>query len=336
MVGVPVDTPRPAGGRLMRLSVALCTFEGERFLAEQLAGIRTQDRPPDELVACDDGSTDGTVELLRAFATAAPFPVRVEVNPARLGSSDNFARAIGLCTGDRIALADQDDVWLPGKLAALDTALTADPGAGFAFSDAEVVDAVLKPLGYTLWEAIRFGARERARFAAGGGFECLLRRYRVTGATLMFRAALRERFLPVPAGWVHDAWIALVLSAIGRGVPVPTALVRYRQHAGQQHGGGMRTLAADYAAANRLTADTCDAVADRYAAALERLKPLPDVSVVRLKLLAGKVAFHRRRADLRRRGRLVRLPGVLAELARGTYRRYARGLLAAVQDVLLR
>ncbi|MBN9522204.1 glycosyltransferase, partial [bacterium] len=273
--------------------------------------------------------------LLRAFAAEVPFRVRVEVNPTRLGSSDNFARAISLCTGELIALADQDDGWLPEKLGTLETQLAVNPRVGFAFSDAEVVDENLTPLGYTLWQAIRFGPREQARFAAGGGFECLLRRYRVTGATLMVRAALRDLFLPVPPGWVHDAWIGLVLSALWTGAPVDQPLVRYRQHANQQIGGAMRDFGDELAAARRLTPEACDVVADRYGAALERLKRLPGVSAERLELLGGKVAFHHRRAGLRRRGRLLRVPGVLAELARGGYSRYARGVLAAGQDVLL-
>ncbi|QDU23055.1 glycosyltransferase family 2 protein [Urbifossiella limnaea] len=321
----------------MRVSVALCTYNGERFLPAQLASIRGQDRLPDELVACDDGSTDRTVELLRAFAAESPFRVRVEVNPTRLGSSDNFARAVSHCTGSLIALCDQDDVWHPDKLATQEAALAADPGANFAFSDADVVDEHGEPLGYTLWRSIGFGRREQKQFAAGEGFECLLRRYRVTGATLMVRAALRELLLPVPRGWVHDAWFALVLSAVGRGIPVAEPLVHYRRHGGQQVGATLRSVGEEFDAARRLTANGCDAVADRYAAALARLEKLPGVSAERLELLAGKVAFHRKRAWLRRRAWLpARLPGVVGELLRGNYGRYARGVLAAGQDVLLR
>ncbi|MFO0797803.1 MAG: glycosyltransferase family 2 protein [Gemmataceae bacterium] len=321
----------------MRVSVALCTFSGERFLPEQLASVRGQDRLPDELVACDDGSTDRTVELLRAFAAEAPFRVRLEVNPARLGSSANFARAVSLCTGSLIALCDQDDVWRPDKLATLEAALAADPGANFAFSDADVVDEHGTPLGYTLWRSIGFGARERRRFAAGDGFACLLRRYRVTGATMMFRAALRDLLLPVPPGWVHDAWFALVLTVVGRGVPIAEPLVHYRRHSGQQVGATLRTMLDELDHASRLNPNACDAVADRYAAALARLEKLPGVTAEKLALLAGKVAFHRKRAWLRRRPWLpARLPGVVAEWWRGNYGRYARGVLAAGQDVLLR
>lgn len=76
----------------MRLSVALCTYNGERFLREQLDSIATQTRPPVELVVSDDRSTDGTRQLVESFATAAPFPVRLRFNDVNVGSTRNFDR----------------------------------------------------------------------------------------------------------------------------------------------------------------------------------------------------------------------------------------------------
>src|SRR5213080_381833 len=98
------------------LSVALCTYNGAAYLGEQLDSIVAQSRPPDELVVCDDGSTDETVEVLETFLAEAPFPVRLQRNEANLGFVKNFEQAISLCTGDFVALSDQDDVWMPGKL----------------------------------------------------------------------------------------------------------------------------------------------------------------------------------------------------------------------------
>src|SRR3954470_17842517 len=94
-------------------SVAMCTYNGARFLGEQLASVAAQTRPPDELVVCDDRSTDETASLVRDFAAAAPFRVRLHVNERNLGSTRNFERAVSLCEGDLIALSDQDDEWLP-------------------------------------------------------------------------------------------------------------------------------------------------------------------------------------------------------------------------------
>lgn len=317
----------------MRISVALCTYNGERFLADQLASIGGQTRPPDELVACDDASTDGTAAVVRAFAATAPFPVRVEVNPANLGTTPNFARAIGLCSGDVIALADQDDVWLPHKLATLEAAL-ADPAAGLAFSDAEVTDERLRPLGYRLWQSIRFDAREQERFRGGGAFAGLLRRHRVTGATLAFRASLRGLVLPIPPGWVHDAWVALLVSAVARVEPVADPLIQYRQHDRQQIGGRRRGLLALYRAARRLTREGCEAVADRYAEALDRLRVVDGVRPADLRRLAERVAHARRRAAMRRPG-AWRLPAVAREWWRGNYRRYSVGWPAVAQDLFL-
>ena len=100
----------------MKISVAMCTFNGGPFLGEQLQSIAAQDRPPDELVICDDGSTDETLDAVGRFARSVPLPVRLEINRQRLGSSANFAKAVGMCRGDWIFLADQDDFWPKGKV----------------------------------------------------------------------------------------------------------------------------------------------------------------------------------------------------------------------------
>ena len=131
----------------MRLSIALCTYNGSAYLSEQLESLAAQTRTPDELVVCDDNSTDGrTVEMVRAFARNSPFAVRFSVNRKTLGPKKNFQRAIARCQGDVIFLCDQDDVWEPNKLARIEETLLAAPEAGFVFTDAEVVDEDLRIL----------------------------------------------------------------------------------------------------------------------------------------------------------------------------------------------
>ncbi len=133
----------------MRMSVALCTYNGQAYLPEQLESIATQTLLPDELVVCDDCSTDITPQLIKDFAAGAPFPVRFLSNPENLGSTRNFAQTVELCGGEIIALADQDDVWRRDKLARL-AALMSDPQVGMAFSNAECVDEPAAcPLGYS-------------------------------------------------------------------------------------------------------------------------------------------------------------------------------------------
>ena len=92
----------------MKVSIALCTYNGSEFLGEQLASFLTQTRLPDEIVVCDDCSLDSTVQILDDFAAHAPFPVRIYRNEKNLRSTKNFEQAIDLCEGDIILLADQE------------------------------------------------------------------------------------------------------------------------------------------------------------------------------------------------------------------------------------
>src|SRR5262249_24400476 len=119
----------------MRISVAMCTYNGAEFLRAQLQSIITQSRPPDEIVICDDRSTDDTQNLLERFASELPVPIKLHINDQNLGSVKNFERAINLCTGDVIALSDQDDVWRNDKLQRFETVLNNSPAAGLVFSD---------------------------------------------------------------------------------------------------------------------------------------------------------------------------------------------------------
>ena len=105
------------------LSVALCTYNGARFIIAQLESIAAQSRLPDELIICDDHSRDGTLDLVRRFAVSASFSVCVHANPKNLGSTRNFEQAVEMCKGDIIVLCDQDDVWRPDKLVRIETFL---------------------------------------------------------------------------------------------------------------------------------------------------------------------------------------------------------------------
>ena len=147
---------QPRGESGMNTSVAMCTCNGAAFLGEQLESIAAGERLPDEMVVCDDRSTDGTTAILRRFSERAPFPVRLTRNEHRLGSCRNFAKAIGQCRGRLILLADQDDVWAPGKLRRLTETMDEQPGAAVAFSNARMIGQAGEPLGYSLWEAVGF------------------------------------------------------------------------------------------------------------------------------------------------------------------------------------
>lgn len=318
------------------ISVAMCTYNGARYVAEQLQSLAAQERLPDEVVICDDVSSDETVDLVQRFAEEAPFPVHFFVNPKNLGSTANFAAVIERCSGDIIALADQDDVWLPEKLGRLELAFELQDNPGFVFSDAYAVDQAGAPLDYTLWQAVGFGKNRIRRLQAGHAFEVLLKRDVVTGATMAFRAEYRDLVLPIAESWVHDGWIALLISAVAPCVAVEIPLINYRQHGDQQIGEKRRSLLQELQIARQLGHDYFQRYADRFSAALERLENHPQIEIDRQKLimLEEKIAHWQSRARMRE-PRAWRFPRILKEAVSGRYRKYSLGWKCMAQDAFL-
>ena len=219
----------------MNISVAMCTFNGERYLSEQLESIATQTLQPSELIICDDCSSDATDQIVKAFTSKVSFPVKFVRNQANIGCTKNFEQAIQLCTGDFIALSDQDDIWYPNKLGTLYSALESDPFIGGVFSDGDIIGSKIQVNG-TLWNSFGFDTNKQKLFNSGHALNVFLRANRVTGMTLMFRATLRELLLPIPATWTHDGWLAWMLIIYSKLSACPSRLVAYRVHESQQLG----------------------------------------------------------------------------------------------------
>jgi glycosyltransferase involved in cell wall biosynthesis len=320
----------------LRISVAICTYNGEAFLHEQLQSIAAQLRQPDELIAFDDLSSDRTVEMLQAFAQSAPFPVRIHQNTVRLGPAQNFAAAITACTGEIICLGDQDDIWDPARLSTAEAAFNSTPRPAFVFSDAEVCDSNGQPQGYRLWDSVGFTPALRQRFRAGHELDVLLRQNIVTGATLSFLSEYRPLILPIDQRWMHDGWIALLLSAVARGTPIDQPLVKYRQHSAQSVGAEWRSLYQQYLNARKMNRKVFNEQADQYEAALARLQEDSDFDVPpeAVKRLQEKVRHCRLRAAIRQKqiGRVI--PSV-TEFVTGRYSRFSLGWKSFAQDLFL-
>jgi glycosyltransferase involved in cell wall biosynthesis len=226
----------------MRISVAMCTYNGAEFVPTQLQSIIAQSRPPDEIIICDDGSTDNTRHLLEKFAAESSIPITLHFNDQNLGSVKNFERAITLCTGDVIALSDQDDVWRSDKLHLFEAVLNDSPSAGIVFSDAAIVDEKLNPLNRRMWDEVGFDAHKRKLVKSGRALEVLITGWTVTGTTMAFRSRFVKLSLPIPdeIAMIHDGWIALTIAAVADVVAVDEPLIQYRQHAQQQIGAPAR------------------------------------------------------------------------------------------------
>lgn len=228
--------------RAEHLSVVLATYDGADFLAEQLESLRRQTMLPDELVVVDDASTDGTQDILRAFAATAPFPVELVLRDEHLGTWATFEEGLRRAVGDIILICDQDDRWRADKIEVLTTRLCRRPDALMAFSDATLIDAAGTTIGRSRWRVAGFSPRQM-RAVDLDPFGPLLTRQAVSGCTLAIRAELLAALLPFPGDihpglpvMMYDRWISLVASAAASVVTVPEPLVEYRIHPGQQIG----------------------------------------------------------------------------------------------------
>lgn len=315
---------------MARISVAMATYNGAAYVAEQLVTIVGQRRPPDELVVSDDGSDDGTVDIVRAALDDASFAVRVLANDTRLGVAKNFERAVAATTGDVVVLSDQDDAWEPHKLDVVESTLAA--GAGAMFSDAIIVDEASRPTGTTLWDALRLTRRERAAFGSGRAFDVLLKWNYVTGATLAFDARLKPLLLPFPDVGLHDAWIATLVAAADALVPVPEPLIRYRVHRANQAGVPPDAMA-DAWRARRGHVDLHQREIGFFDAARRRLASWPGVDPGTLAAIDAKLHHLRARQSLAAtRGR--RVGPVAGGVLTGRYARYSKRVVrSAAYDI---
>ena len=221
------------------VSVAMCTCNGAPWLPMQLESIARQTYPVDEIICCDDQSTDATPSIFENFAGTFPGKAVLIQNNTRLGPRLNFEKAIGLCTGDIIFLCDQDDSWDAEKVNAMVAYLVQHPSASGVFCNGHLVNAEGQPLGETMWDALYFEPQLRAQTQPSNLlYYLLLNGNIVTGTALCFRRNCVSELLPMFTEnntW-HDHWLALVLAAEQKLHFIDRPLLQYRIHPGQQVG----------------------------------------------------------------------------------------------------
>lgn len=201
----------------LNLSIAIATFNGMPFLLEQLASIEGQTRHPDEVIACDDASTDGTLTALERFRSGAPFDVTIVRNAERLGPTRNFEKAAELCSGDVVILCDQDDVWLPSKLSTVERLFEDNPRAAIILNDALLTDGELRDSSYTQLQNIRNAGLCDSLF--------------ITGCCSAHRKEWQRLAFPIPDGvGAHDLWINGLAHELGCARIENAVLQLYRRH----------------------------------------------------------------------------------------------------------
>ena len=218
-------------------SVALCSYNGEKYIHQQIDSILSQTHRPSEIVVCDDGSTDRTPEILAEYQKQYPEIFRIHFNEINLRSVKNFEKAISLCSKDIIFLSDQDDIWSENKAEKIVSFLDNHPEIDAVATNGFCIDengAVHEK--YSLWDAPVF-LREKGKNI--DYFEIILHCNIATGASMAFRAALKPEIIPFPVlkDYHHDEWIAVNTARKGRFELLNDKLFYYRTHQEQQVGG---------------------------------------------------------------------------------------------------
>lgn len=224
-----------------QISVAMATFNGDKFLLQQLDSINNQTMVPHELVVSDDCSTDDTIKVLEEFARYAKFPVVILQDEVRRGFADNFLNAASACRGKYIMFCDQDDVWVTSKVQTVMQEM-ADPNVALCIHANTLVDANLQVISSNP-ENVResMTLRKMAHEPYGSVF----------GNAMTFKASLLS---VIPAElrprqpekndkvMSHDHWIYQLAAVTGDIRMLDTELLLYRQHGGNAYGVLHRTL----------------------------------------------------------------------------------------------
>jgi glycosyltransferase involved in cell wall biosynthesis len=217
------------------ISVAMATFNGQRYIQRQLESLAAQSQVPAELVITDDGSEDNTLVIVDAFAKTASFPVYFYRNETRLGYSANFMRAANLCRSELIAFCDQDDYWYPQKIAVLVEPFS-EPEVLLAYHNADVVNSE----GIRINTLIGRGSRQStltpmssSPWLSALGFTEVFRRSLLRLSDLLPISRNHHKINELMA---HDQWVFFLASVFGRIAYIDQKLVAYVQHGSNTYG----------------------------------------------------------------------------------------------------
>ncbi len=208
------------------ISIAMATYNGAKYIKEQIDSILAQTIPDFELVVCDDCSIDDTFRLLEEYAQRDK-RIKVYRNEKRLGFKDNFAKALSLCSYEFVAMSDQDDVWTKNHLEVLIDAMSGTTQV--TCGEALMVDEKGNSLGFThshlyYMDCVPNDDVNMAR-------HIILFRGSFQGASMLMRRSFVERALPIPDGITyHDSWISALACFSGGFKFIDDIVTFHRKH----------------------------------------------------------------------------------------------------------
>jgi glycosyltransferase involved in cell wall biosynthesis len=215
----------------VKISVVLSSFNGAQFIEEQINSIIEQSMLPNEIIVCDDGSTDGTIEILKNFE--AKNAIKLFLNPKNIGITANFKKGVSLTNpANYIAFCDQDDIWLPNKLSSnwntmlkMESLQNNQKLPFLVYSDLKFINQNGVELNPSFYNHIGLDKFEHC-------FDTALFGSLLLGCTIFINPVMRSHFLAMPDSkiYYHDAWLALLGWGIGKVAFINDPLVKYRLH----------------------------------------------------------------------------------------------------------
>lgn len=221
----------------MKTSVAICTYNGEKYIKNQIDSILNQSIAVDEIIICDDCSNDNTLDILKEYQKKFPDLIKIFVNETNLRTVKNFEKAISLCSNEIIFLSDQDDIWMKNKVETILDFFIKNKNINCVATNGECIDNNgLSVEGFIIWDVIEYLSKNKIAhnyldlLLLSGNF--------ATGATMAFRKKIATEFLPFPIkdNFYHDEWMAIVASEKEEFSFLNEKLIKYRLHQNQQVG----------------------------------------------------------------------------------------------------
>lgn len=319
-------------------SIAMCTYNGAKYLEEQLQSFVEQTRLPDELIVCDDCSSDNTMEILHRFAQTAPFPVTVIQNEENLGYTANFLKCASLCHNDVIFFSDQDDVWDVQKIETFMNRFESSPEVGMVLSDVELMDvnghslnssqvqqATRRPIAYWLYLSQKNQMHFFTKYPSSSW----------PGMAMAYRNVYSDFLYKFNKIQGHDRWLLCFFCIISKIQIIPQQLTKYRIHHNNADASDTRTMIKQTEQANSRK------IIDRYRTLSEDFQNMVSylsqsglkIEPQALKLLAQKSEHLMTRYKIRTK-QVNKWYYILRETFNGNYFRFGLGIYSIGMDVL--
>ncbi len=314
------------------ISVALCSYNGEKYIEEQIKSILEQTVKVDEIVVCDDMSKDRTGEIVRQIqrSNIGKTEIRVYVNKTNLGVTKNFEKALSLCKGDIIFLSDQDDIWIKNKVEIILDIFNENEKCQLVFTDAYLVDESGNDMANNLWKLTNPPVKGNYCIRDFFGLRF------VTGATVALRKGLLKHTLPIPDCWIHDAWLAANASIYGGVKSINEKLIMYRQHRKNVIGAKKRSLYEQIRYTLKHIEDSKKFRAimkNRFITLYKRSKA--QMTEIEKRTIKEGIRFWNDSENIKKVSKFKGINLIIRNIAKRNYKKYNHGFYGAMVDLLI-